>query len=145
MARPAVSRVTRVAWPAPLRPDTWLMTNGPDGTAVSIWRTPLTYRLTALGTTDDPASDATGKVSKSGRRSKLLRHCTPPMRSDRLQVSDEEIRSPTCQVSSVCGSEWTQEESRRTYWVSRLLVLNTPVVLNTPLLLKYRSSLATDR
>src|SRR5450830_1260845 len=102
-------------------PATWLITNGPDGTAVSTWRTPFTYKLTALGTTAEPPSDADGKVSRSGRRSKLRRHCRPPMRSERDHVSDEEIKSPACQVSSVSGSECTHAVSNRTYSRSWLL------------------------
>lgn len=63
-----------VAWPAPLMPLTWFSTNGPLGTLAAYCCTPLTYRLSEDGTSAVPSTEATGKVSKSGRSWKFLRH-----------------------------------------------------------------------
>ena len=101
--RPSASRVTTVALPEPVMPGTLLITNGPPGTSPLNWRTLFTYRSTDVGTTALPDSAGTGNVTRSGRRPKLLRHCTPPMRSERVHDSDDEIVSPNCVLVSVAG------------------------------------------
>ncbi|MHB9840818.1 hypothetical protein Q8F57_039050 [Paraburkholderia terrae] len=52
--------MTITASPAPLIAGTALMTNGPDGAEPVNCRTLFTYRSTALGTAELPASVGTG-------------------------------------------------------------------------------------
>ncbi|AHI77410.1 fimbrial biogenesis outer membrane usher domain protein [Burkholderia thailandensis E444] len=103
--------MTTVALPAPVMPGTLLMTNGPLGTSPLNWRTPFTYRSTVDGTTAVPASVGTGNVTRSGRSAKLLRHCRPPRRSERVHASDDEIVSPNCVVVSDFGSDMLHDVS----------------------------------
>jgi hypothetical protein len=58
-----------------------------------------------------PNSDGTGKVTRSGRSAKLLRHWKPAMRIERVHSSDEEMVSPTCVVASVAGFDLLHDVS----------------------------------
>ena len=63
MLRPNASRVTMVAWPAPVMPGIWLTTKGPAGTLLEYCCTPLMYSAIDDGTTEDALIAATGKVT----------------------------------------------------------------------------------
>ena len=108
MLRPNASRVTMVAWPAPVMPGIWLTTKGPAGTLLEYCCTPLMYSAIDDGTTEDALIAATGKVTRSGRSEKLRPHCTPAMRIDRDQSSDDVIVSPSRSVRIVSWSERVQ-------------------------------------